>query len=97
MQLARYFFLGVGEPITGCPEPRKIIAVTGAAVDLVGARYLHNKDNQRKTSEPIHFCTPHGTTNADTIVQFYSSALGEEVFPHVLTDSVSALSIGKSC
>ena len=30
-----------------------------------------------------------------TIVQYYSSALGEEVAPHVLTDSVSALSIGK--
>ena len=49
----------------------------------------------RETSEPIHFCTANGTTKADTIVQYYSSALGEEVSPHVLTDSVSALSIGK--
>ena len=60
-----------------------------------GARDLHNKDKQRKTSEPIHFCIANGTIKADTIVQYFSSALGEEVFPHVLTDSVSALSIGK--
>ena len=64
-------------------------------MDLIGARDLHNKDKQRKTSEPIHFCTANGTIKADTIVQYYSSALGEKVFPHVLTDSVSALSIGK--
>ena len=64
-------------------------------MDLIGARDLHNKDKQRTTSEPIHFCIANGTTEADTIVQYYSSALGEEVFPHVLTDSVSALSIGK--
>ena len=64
-------------------------------MDLIGARDLHNKDKQRKTSEPIHFCTVNGTTKADTIVQYYSSALGEEVSPHVLTDSMSALSIGK--
>ena len=38
------------------PE-RLRIANTGAAVDLIGARDLHNKDKQRKTSEPIHFCT----------------------------------------
>ena len=49
----------------------------------------------RERPEPIHFCTANGTTKADTIVQYYSSALGEEVSPHVLTDSVSALSIGK--
>ena len=61
----------------------------------VGARDLHNKDKQRKTSELIHFCIANGITKADTIVQYYSSALGEEVSPHVLTDSVSALSIGK--
>ena len=89
------FCSGLGEPITGCPAPRKVIADTGAAVDLIGARDLHNTDRQRKTSEPIHFCTANGTTKADTIVQYISSALGEEVFPHVLTDSVSALSIGK--
>ena len=51
------FYSGLGEPITGCPAPRKIIADTGAAVDLIGARDLHNKDKQRKTFEPIHFCT----------------------------------------
>ena len=89
------FYSGLGEPITGCPAPRKIIADTGAAVDLIGARDLHNKDKERKTSEPIHVCIANGTTKADTIVQYYSSALGEEVSPHVLTDSVSALSIGK--
>ena len=77
------------------PAPRKIIADTGAAVDLIGARDLHNKGKQRKTSELIHFCTANGAAKADTIVQYYSSALGEEVSPHVLTDSVSALSIGK--
>ena len=49
----------------------------------------------RKTSEPIHFCIANGITKAYTIVQYYSSALGEEVSPHVLTDSVSALNIGK--
>jgi len=53
------------------------------------------KDRQKKTSEPIHFCTANGTTKADTIVQYFSSALGEQVTPHVLSDSVSALSIGK--
>ena len=31
-----------------------IIADAGAAVDLFGARDLHDKDEQRKTSEPIH-------------------------------------------
>ena len=72
-----------------------MIADTGAAVDLIGARDLHNKDKQRKTSEPIHLCTANGTTKAFTIVQYFSSALGEEVSPHVLTDSVPALSIGK--
>ena len=64
-------------------------------MDLIGARDLHNKDKQRKTSEPIHFCTANGTIKADTIVQYYSSALGEEVSPLVLTDSASFLSIGK--
>ena len=88
------YFSALEEPITGCPAPRKVIADTGAAVDLIGARDLH-KDKQRKTSEPIHFCTASGTSKADTIVQYYSSAQGEEVSPHVLTDSVSALSIGK--
>ena len=68
---------------------------TGSAVDLIRARDLHDKVKQRKTSEPIHFCTANGTMKADTIVQYFSSALGEEVSPHVLTDSVSALSIGK--
>ena len=87
-------YSGLGEPITGCRAPRKIIADTGAAVDFIGARDLHN-DKQRKTSEPIHFCIANGTTKADTVVQYYSSALGAEVSPHVLTDSVSALSIGK--
>ena len=91
MRLTLYIF----GTITGCPAPRKIIADTGAAVDLIGARDLQNKDKQRKTSEPIHFCTANGTTKADTIVRYFSSALGEEVFPHVLTDSVPALSIGK--
>ena len=80
---------------SGCPAPRKIIADTGAAVDLIGACDLHGKDKQRKTSEPIHFCTANSMTEADTIVQYYSSALGEQVSPHVLTDPVSALSIGK--
>ena len=80
---------------SGCPAPRNIIADTGAAVDLVGARDLHGKDKQRKTSEPIHFCIANGTTKADTVVQYYSSALGGQVPPHVLTDSVSALSTGK--
>ena len=89
------YYSGLETPITGCPAPRKIIADTGAAVDLIGARDLHNKGKQRKTREPIHFCTAKGITKADTIVQYFSSALGEEVFPHVLTDSVSALSIGK--
>ena len=89
------YFPGHDTPIAGCPAPRKIIADTGAAVDLIGARDLHNKDKQKKTSEPIHFCTANGTTKADTIVQYFSSALGENVTPHVLTDSVSALSIGK--
>ena len=89
------YYPGSETPITGCPAPRKIIADTGVAVDLVGARDLHNKDKQRKTSEPIHFCTANGITKADTIVQYFSSALGEDVTPHVLTDSVSALSIGK--
>ena len=89
------YYSRLEEPITGCPAPRKVIADTGVAVDLIGARDLHNKDKQRKTSEPIHFCTANGTIKADTIVQYYSSALGEEVSPHVLTDSVSALSIGK--
>ena len=86
---------GLGEPVAGRPAPRKVIVDTGVAVDLIGACDSHNKDQQRKTSEPIHFCTANGTTKADTIVQYYSSALGEEVSPHVLTDSVSALSIGK--
>ena len=89
------YYPGPETPITGCPAPRKIIADTGAAVDIIGARDLQNKDKQRKTSEPIHFCTANGTTKADTIVQYFSTALGEEVTPHVLTDSVSAFSIGK--
>ena len=46
-------YSGLGEPITGCPAPRKVIADTGAAVDLIGARDLHDKDKQRKASEPI--------------------------------------------
>ena len=29
---------------SGCPAPRKIIADTGAAVDLIGARDLREKD-----------------------------------------------------
>ena len=86
---------GLPEPLTGCPAPRKIIADTGAAVDLIGARDLHGRDKQRKNSEPIHFCIANGTPKADAIVQYYSSALGEQVSPHVLTDSVSALSIGE--
>ena len=56
---------------------------------------IYIKRINKKTSEPIHFCTANGTVEADTIVQYYSSALGEEVSPHVLTDSVTALSIGK--
>ena len=47
---------------SGFPAPRKIIADTGAAVDLTGSRNVHGKDKQRKTSEPIHFCTANGTT-----------------------------------
>ena len=43
------FYSGLSEPITGCPAPRKVIADTGAAVDLVGACDLHNRDKQRKT------------------------------------------------
>ena len=92
------YYPGPETPITGCPAPREIIADTGAAVELIGARDLHNKDERRETSELIHFCTANGTTKADTIVRYFSSALGEEVTrgdPHVLTDSVSALSIGK--
>ena len=42
------YYTGLEEPVTGCPAPRKIIADTGAAVDLIGARDLHNKDKQRK-------------------------------------------------
>ena len=72
---------GLGGPVVGCPAPRKIIAGTGAAVDLIGARDLHNKDKQRKTSEPVHFCTANGIIKADTIVQYYSSALGEKYLP----------------
>ena len=53
----------------GCPAPRKIIADTGAAVDLIGSRDLHHKDKQKKTSEPIHFRTANGHTKADTVVQ----------------------------
>ena len=79
----------------GCPAPRKIIADTGAAVDLIGARDIHAQDRQRRTAEPIHFCTANGNAKADTIVQYYSPTLEEEVSPHVLTDSVSAFSIGK--
>ena len=79
----------------GCPAPRKIIADTGAAVDLIGSRDLHHKDKQKKTSEPIHFSTANGNTKADTIVQYYSPALDENISPHVLSDSVSAISIGK--
>ena len=49
---------GSETPITGCPAPRKVIADTGAAVDLIGARDLHNKDKQRRlpslfTSVPL--------------------------------------------
>jgi len=79
----------------GCPAPRKIIADTGAAVDLIGARDIHAQDRQRRTAEPIHFCKANGNAKADTIVQYYSPTLEEEVSPHVLTDSVSAFSIGK--
>ena len=32
------FVPGLSGPITGCPAPRKIIADTGDAVDLIGAR-----------------------------------------------------------
>ena len=53
----------------GCHAPRKIIADTGAAVDLIGARDIHAHDRQRRTAEPIHFCTANGNTKADTIVQ----------------------------
>ena len=88
------YYSGLPEPLTGCPAPRKIIADTGTAVDLIGARDLHGREKQRKTSEPIHSCVANGTTQADTIVQYYSSALGEQVSPHVLTYPVSALSIG---
>ena len=41
------YFPGSETPITGCPAPRKVIADTGAAVDLIGARDLHNKINKR--------------------------------------------------
>ena len=64
------FYSGLWKPITGCPAPRKIIADTGAAADLIGARDLHNKDRQRKNSEPIHSCTANGTAKANTIVQY---------------------------
>ena len=80
---------------SGCPAPRKIIADTGAAVDLIGARDLHALDKERKTVEPIYFCTANGTSKADTVVQYWSPALEEEVSPHLLADSVSAFSIGK--
>ena len=76
---------------SGRPAPGKIIADTGAAVDLVGARDLHHKGQQRRTPEPIHFCTVNGTTKSDAMVQYYSPALGEHVSPHVLSDSVLAL------
>ena len=62
---------------------------------MIGARDLHHKDKQRKTPEAIHFCIAKGTTKADTIVQYYSPAKGKQVSPHVLSDSVSAVSIGK--
>ena len=64
-------FPGSETPITGCPAPREVIADTSAAVDLIGARDLHNKGKQKKTSEPIHFCTANGTIKADTIVQYF--------------------------
>ena len=41
------YYSGLGEPITGCPAPRKIIADTGAAVDLIGVRDLHSQGKQR--------------------------------------------------
>ena len=64
------FYSGLGEPITGCPAPRKIIADTGAAADLIGARGLHSKDKQRKTSEPIQFFTANGTTSPILFIRF---------------------------
>ena len=75
----------------GCPAPRKVIADTGAAVDLIGANDLHHKDKQRKTSETIHFCIANGSITADTVVQHFSPALDEQVSPHVLMDSVHQL------
>ena len=30
-----------------CPAPRKVIADTGAAVDLIGANDLHHKDKAK--------------------------------------------------
>ena len=62
------YFPGHDTPVTGCPAPRKVIADTGAAVDLIGARDLHNKDKQKNTSEPIHFCTANGTTKLKLIL-----------------------------
>ena len=43
----------------------------------------------------MHLCTASGTTKADTTALYYSPALEEQVSPHVLSDSVSAFSIGK--
>ena len=60
---------------SGCPAPRNIIADTGAAVDLY--RDLHGRDKQRKTSEPIYFCTANDIIKADTIVQDYSSGVNK--------------------
>ena len=50
-------YSGLPEPLTGCPAPRNIIADTGAAVDLIGARDLHGRDKQKTIPELIHFCT----------------------------------------
>ena len=38
------YYSGLPEPLTGCPAPRKTIADTGAAADLIGARDLHGRD-----------------------------------------------------
>ena len=39
-----------------CPAPRKVIADTGAAVDLIGANDLHHKDKaqNRRNCAPLH-------------------------------------------
>ena len=50
------YFSGPEAPITGCPAPRKVIADTGAAVDLIGAIDLHNKDKENFRAYSLLCC-----------------------------------------